>query len=546
MKKIISIVFLAIYSSLSAQEINIIPKPAEMKVGQGYLTIKQPVGFIYNDDIHKDYGVTFFKDYLKQYYDISKFVKGDTHSYGLPTEIFVDYENDFSPKDGYELIVDKKGIVVRGREVGLFYAFQTLIQLFPVGNNELRPTGLSGRAQTINDKLQIPYVSIKDYPRLQYRGMHLDVSRHFFPVSYIKKYIDFIALHKMNYFHWHLTDDQGWRIQIKKYPKLTEIGSWRDGTIIGKYPGTGNDGIRYGGYYTQDEIREIVKYASERFITVIPEIDMPGHCMAALAAYPQLGTKPDSVYAVTQTWGIFGKLNNVLAPTDHAIHFMEDVLDEVMDLFPSKYIHIGGDEVSKIWWHNCAFCQQLMKQKGMKDEHELQSYFIRQIEKYVNSKGRTIIGWDEILEGGLAPNAVVMSWRGETGGIAAAKQNHYVIMTPNNPLYLNQSQVKNDDSLTANGYNPVENVYNYEPVPKELNQQESKYILGAQGNLWTEYITNPRKVEYMLFPRISALSEVLWSKKEDRNWDDFKKRMATQFKRYDLWNVNYSKAHFEN
>jgi hexosaminidase len=230
---------------------------------------------------------------------------------------------------------------------------------------------------------------------------------------------------------------------------------------------------------------------------------------------------------------------------------MEDVLDEVMQLFPSKYIHIGGDEVSKIWWHNCTFCQQLMKEKGMKDEHELQSYFIRQIEKYVNSKGRTIIGWDEILEGGLAPNAVVMSWRGEKGGIAAAKQQHYVIMTPSNPLYLNKSQVKNDDSLTANGYNPVEDVYNYEPVPKELNQQQSKYILGAQGNLWTEYISNPRKVEYMLFPRMSALSEVLWSKKEDRSpiaagWNDFKKRMASQFKRYDLWNVNYSKAHFEN
>ena len=217
-----------------------------------------------------------------------------------------------------------------------------------------------------------------------------------------------------------------------------------------------------------------------------------------------------------------------------------------MELFPSHYIHIGGDEVSKIWWHNCPVCQQFMKEKGMKDEHALQSYFISRIEKYINSKGRKIIGWDEILEGGLAPNATVMSWRGEKGGIAAAKQQHYVIMTPSNPLYLNQSQIKNDDSLTANGYNPIENVYNYEPVPEELYQQDSKYILGAQGNLWTEYISNPRKVEYMLFPRMSALSEVLWSKKEDRNWDDFKKRMATQFKRYDLWNVNYSKAHFEN
>ncbi|HVT85316.1 MAG TPA: beta-N-acetylhexosaminidase [Chitinophagaceae bacterium] len=530
MKKILclSVLFLSIITY--SQEINIIPNPVSIKMVKGdFILDKNTFILAYGKD---DMQVaTVFNEFLKNYYGFTIPIKKSEAETKTEKFIFfssIHYDGD-SMNGEYRLIVRKNNIEIAAKtKVGWFYGTQTLLQLLPT--------------QKLNFPFSIPQLSIEDYPRFPYRGMHLDVSRHFFPVDYIKRYIDFLALHKMNYFHWHLTDDQGWRIEIKKYPKLTEIGAWRDGTIIGKYPGTGNDGIRYGGYYTQEQIEEIVQYAADRFITVIPEIDMPGHDMAALAAYPKLGTRPDSVYKVAQTWGIFGKLNNVLSPTDYAIHFMEDVLDEVMELFPSKYIHIGGDEVSKIWWHNSEFCQQLMKEKGMKDEGELQSYFIQRIEKYVNSKGRTIIGWDEILEGGLAPNAIVMSWRGEKGGIAAAKQNHFVIMTPNDPLYLNQAQLKNDDSLTANGYNPIDNVYNYEPVPKELNAQQSKYVLGAQGNLWTEYITNPAKVEYMLFPRMSALSEVVWSPKQDRDWNDFKKRMVTQFKRYDLWKVNYCKA----
>jgi hexosaminidase len=525
----LSVLFLSIITH--SQEINIIPKPVSIKMGKGDLIVDKNT-FILASDKDAIQVATVFNEFLKSYYGFTMPIKKGAET---KTEKYIffssmHYEGD-SMNSEYRLIVRKNNIEIVGKtKVGWFYGTQTLLQLLPTKKQ--------------NFSFSIPQVTITDYPRFPYRGMHLDVSRHFFPVDYVKKYIDFLALHKMNYFHWHLTDDQGWRIEIKKYPKLTEIGAWRDGTIIGKYPGTGNDGIRYGGYYTQEQIKEIVQYAADRFITVIPEIDMPGHDMAALAAYPQLGTRPDSVYKVAQTWGIFGKFNNVLSPTEYAIHFMEDVLDEVMQLFPSKYIHIGGDEVSKMWWHNSEFCQQLMKEKGMKDEGELQSYFIQRIEKYVNNKGRTIIGWDEILEGGLAPNAVVMSWRGEKGGIAAAKQNHFVIMTPNNPLYLNQSQLKNDDSLTANGYNPIENVYNYEPVPKELNAQQAKYVLGAQGNLWTEYISNPKKVEYMLFPRMSALSEVVWSPKKDREWGDFKKRMAYQFKRYDLWKVNYCNTSF--
>ncbi|MCZ2460860.1 MAG: beta-N-acetylhexosaminidase [Chitinophagales bacterium] len=530
MRTLISLVFALCFITVSSQSINIIPKPVEMKSGTGEFILSGKTSILLGKDADK-HSADFFNDYLKKFYGLElKSVKEAKENF-----ISFSHKNENSAKDpeGYHLMVNKSSVSLSGNTAaGTFRGVQTLIQLLP--------TNLKTAAG--DPQLKIPSVTITDFPRFSYRGMHLDVSRHFFSVDYVKRYIDFIALHKMNYFHWHLTDDQGWRIEIKKYPKLTEIGAWRDGTIIGKYPGTGNDGIRYGGYYTQEQIKEIVKYASDRFITVVPEIDIPGHDMAALAAYPQLGTRPDSVYRVAQTWGIFGKFNNVLSPTEYTFHFMEDVLNEVMQLFPSKYIHIGGDEVSKIWWQNSEFCRQLMKEKGMKDAHELQSYFIQRIEKFVNSKGRTIIGWDEILEGGLAPNAVVMSWRGEKGGIEAAKQNHYVIMTPDNPLYLNRSQLKNDDSLTAGGYNPTVNVYNYDPVPKELNTQQSKYILGAQGNLWTEYISNERKVEYMIFPRISALSEVVWSRKEDRNWNDFKKRMATQYKRYDLWQVNYCKT----
>ncbi|HMK25307.1 MAG TPA: family 20 glycosylhydrolase, partial [Chitinophagaceae bacterium] len=325
----------------------------------------------------------------------------------------------------------------------------------------------------------------------------------------------------------------------------TSVGAWRDGTIIGRYPGTGNDNIHYGGFYTQEEIKDVVKYAAERYITVIPEIEMPGHSMAALAAYPQLGTWPDSVYKVSQTWGINGVYNNVLNPSEYTFNFLQDVLDEVMQLFPAEYIHIGGDECSKKWWHESAFCQQLMKEKGIKDEDGLQSYFIQRMEKYINSKGKKIIGWDEILEGGLAPNATVMSWQGEKGGIEAAKQNHDVIMTPGNPVYFDHTQSQNEDSVTIGGYNPIEKVYAYEPIPKELNAEQAKYVLGAQANMWTEYMGNTRKVEYMLFPRLSALSEVLWSPKESRNWDDFQKRLLVQFKRYDLWKANYSKAYFD-
>jgi hexosaminidase len=393
--------------------------------------------------------------------------------------------------------------------------------------------------------------------------MHLDVGRHFFPVSFVKKYIDYLALHKMNYFHWHLTEDQGWRIEIRKYPNLTKIGAWRNGTIIGRYPGTGNDNIYYGGFYTQDQVKDIVKYAADRHITVIPEIEMPGHSSAAIAAYPWLSCFPNEPTVipyhpsprsveeqakgrkklVQETWGVFDDV--FCAGNDSTFLFLENVLDEVLKLFPSKYIHVGGDECPKTNWKRCPKCQARMKELGLKNEEELQSYFIQRIEKYLNSKGRTIIGWDEILEGGLAPNAWVMSWRGEEGGIAAATQNHNVVMTPGEYVYFDHSQTKNEDSVTIGGYLPIEKVYSYEPVPEKLDSSKAKFVEGAQANVWTEYIAYPSKVEYMIFPRMSALSEVLWSPKEERDWSDFEKRLQAQFRRYDLWKANYSKAYFD-
>jgi hexosaminidase len=449
----------------------------------------------------------------------------------------------------YHLTINNKGIYIAGdNENGVFYGIQTLIQLFPVTKN----------------KIIIPQLTITDHPRFPYRGMHLDVGRHFFPVSFIKKYIDYLAAYKYNTFHWHLTEDQGWRIEIKKYPELTKTGAWRNGTIIGRYPGKGSDNNPYGGFYTQAEIKEVVQYAKERYIDVIPEIEMPGHSSAAIAAYPWLSCfpqKPTEIPAkmisqksiteqqagriklVQETWGVFDDV--FCAGKDSVFNFLENVIDEVNTLFPSKYFHLGADECPKTHWKQCPACQLRMKNEKLKDEHELQSWFVQRIEKYLNSKGKILIGWDEILEGGLAPNAVVMSWRGEAGGIEAAKQKHPVIMTPGNPVYFDHTQSKNEDSVTIGGYNPIENVYAYEPIPKELNEEQGKYILGAQANMWTEYMNNTNKVEYMMFPRMVALSEVLWSPKEKRNWKDFESRLPAVLERLDKQKINYSKAYYD-
>lgn len=526
-----------------AQEVKIIPQPVEVTTNIGSFVITPKTSLVVTSKIDAA-SASFLNLYLSDYYGFKlPIVKKATKDYIK----FSSLKNVKGLKaEGYSLKSDSNGVVIEGNsDIGTFYGMQTLIQLLPVEKS---------------NSLKIAAVVVKDEPRFVYRGAMLDVARHFFPVAFVKKYIDYLAMHKLNYFHWHLTEDQGWRIEIKKYPKLTEIGSKRNGSIVGRYPGTGNDNTPEGGFYTQEDVKEIVKYAADRFITVIPEIEMPGHSSAAIAAYPMLSCFPDEkteipakmiseqskkdlangkVKLVQETWGVF---TDVYAPTEYTFNFLEDVLDEVMALFPSKYIHVGGDESPKDAWKRSAFCQQLIKEKGLKDEHELQSYFIQRMEKYINKKGRTLIGWDEILEGGLAPNAIVMSWRGEAGGIAAAKQNHQVIMTPGTHVYLDHSQSKNETEVTIGGYTSLEKTYSYEPIPKELNAEQGKYVLGAQGNVWTEYMANPAKVEYMIFPRLSALSEVLWSPKEKKDFPVFQKKIETMKKRYDMWGANYYKG----
>ncbi|MCA6441109.1 MAG: beta-N-acetylhexosaminidase [Chitinophagaceae bacterium] len=549
MKKICLLcLFFYAMETIAQNQISIIPQPQSIENRSGSFIINAKTK-IYIKNAEAGKSASFLNSYVQKMYGLSLQTVADKSALKLhaPEQMIVLSINKSlsTGKEAYSLDITPKAIKIEGvDEAGVFYGIQSLIQLIPIEKNN-------------TNSFSIPCVKIFDAPRFTYRGMHLDVSRHFFPISFIKKYIDFIAMHKMNRFHWHLTDDQGWRIEIKKYPKLTTVGAYRNGTTIGRYPGTGNTGTRYGGFYTQKEIKDIIQYAGERYVEVIPEIELPGHASAAIAAYPELScfpeestkhpektawTGPTTGKQVQQTWGVF---EDVFAPTENTFKFLENVFDEVLSLFPSKYIHIGGDECPKESWKRSAFCQRLIKEKNLKDEHGLQSYFITRIEKYINSKGKQIIGWDEILEGGLAPNALVMSWRGEKGGIEAAKQKHQVIMTPGEWMYFDHKQKQKEDSVTIGGYTTVQKVYSYEPLPKQLNAEEAKYVLGAQANVWTEYITNPNKVEYMIFPRMSALSEVLWSSKEQRNWSQFEPRLQYAFKRYSFLGWNYSKAYFE-
>ena len=424
--------------------------------------------------------------------------------------------------ESYQLSVKPGGIVVEAStHAGLFYGLQTLRQL----------TDRQG---------SVPAVEIRDAPRYPYRGLHLDVGRHYFPVDFIKKYIDVMAMYKLNTFHWHLTEDQGWRIEIKRYPKLTEVGAFRRETVLEKNrdPYVG-DGIRHGGFYTQEEVREIVAYASERYVTVIPEIEMPGHSTAALAAYPELACT-DGPFEVATSWGV---KKDVYCPSEETFAFLEGVLTEVMDLFPSRYIHIGGDEAPKDRWRDSAVAQAVIEREGLADEDELQSYFIRRIETFLASHDRRLIGWDEILEGGLAPDATVMSWRGTEGGIEAAKQGHDVIMTPTSHCYFDYYQAEPDNSpLAIGGLLPLEKVYSFEPTPDELDAAEKRHILGAQGNVWTEYLKTPAQVEYMAFPRALALAEVVWSPKEARDWRDFSRRLPAQLELLDELRVSYRRG----
>lgn len=534
--KYLLIALVCITNGLLSQKplLPIIPYPNDLTINDGYFTLSSQTKIVVKNGAFKA-DVDLFNDYLEKNYGfkleiVDNILKtGNFISFSYP-----DFEAGFYENYHLDINPARINIVAEGKGAGAFYALQTLIQLIP-------PQEIKSLKVAPQKTFQLPCLLIRDRPSYTWRGMHLDVCRHFFPASFIKKYIDILAMYKLNTFHWHLTEDQGWRIEIKKYPKLTSVGAWRNGTMVGKYSDQKYDTIHYGGFYTQEEIKEIVKYASDRHITIVPEIEMPGHSLAAIAAYPWLscsGKKQE----VAKGWGVF---DDVYCTKDSVFNFLQDVFDEVIALFPGKYIHIGGDECPKTRWKTCATCQSRIKKEGLKDEHELQSYFITRIEKYLNSKGKQIIGWDEILEGGLAPNAAVMSWRGTEGGIAAAKQKHFVVMTPGKPCYFDhyQSKDKTKEPLAIGGYNPLDSVYNYNPTPKILSTQESEFIMGAQGNVWTEYILNEKQVEYMAVPRLIALSEVLWTQPENKNFNSFITRLKKNTAILDKLNVNYAK-HF--
>lgn len=420
----------------------------------------------------------------------------------------------------YSLDVTPDGAELRARtDRGMYYGIQTLRQL-------ITPDGC------------LPAVRIEDAPRFAYRGLHLDVSRHFFPPAFIKKYIDVMSALKLNTFHWHLTDDQGWRLEIQKYPRLTEVGGWRKETIVG-HARTGTqtyDGTPHGGFYTQEDAREIVGYARERGVTVLPEIEMPGHAVAALAAYPELACTPGP-FEVRTTWGIS---EDVMCPSDATFAFLEDVLREVMAIFPSEYIHIGGDEVPKARWKVSAVAQEIIRREGLGDESGLQSWFVRRIERFLNANGRRLIGWDEILEGGLAPNATVMSWRGTAGGIAAARERHDVVMCPQEDLYFDHYQADPaTEPLAIGHFTSLEDTYAYEPVPVGLTPEQAAHVIGTQGCVWTEYMPTSDHVEYMTYPRALALAELAWSPREARDPDSFRARLGPALARLDRLGVRY-------
>jgi len=524
--KIFFFVVFSVCFAFGQKPINVIPKPVKTTAINNKFSLNPKTIIVANNT--NSFEVKFLKESIKQQTGLELITK-NSHKIGSRIHLILEPDSQFPNKEAYQLnILGDRAVIYASSNQGLFYGIQTLLQLIPFTTNAT--------------EIKLDNLMMDDIPKFQWRGMHLDVSRHFFPKEFIKKYIDYLAMYKMNTFHWHLTDDQGWRIEIKKYPKLTEVGAWRKGSMIGHYTDQTFDDIRYGGFYTQEEIKEIVAYAKERHITVVPEIEMPGHALAALASYPEFSCTGGS-FEVGKTWGV---LEDVFCPKDETFTFLENILTEVIALFPSEYIHIGGDECPKVRWKSCPHCQKRIKDEKLKDEHELQSYFIQRIEKFVNSKGRKIIGWDEILEGGLAPNAAVMSWRGTEGGIAAAKQKHFVVMSPGSHCYFDhyQGEPKNEP-IAFGGYTNVEKVYSFNPIPKELSEEESKYILGAQANVWTEYINTPEHVEYMVFPRIAALAEVLWGTSNPNEYKVFEARLIQHFERYEKKGINYSKAIFE-
>lgn len=532
---VISVVIAACDTSerVEADYRNVIPLPHEIVMVDGNsFVVEKDTRILYpENNVLLERNAQFLAKYIEE--ATGRRLKVETWQGGNEENVIIlGLDASIDNPEGYELTVSPDRVTIKGQAAnGVFYGLQTLRKSVP--------------AIAYGLDIILPAAVIKDAPRFAYRGMMLDVGRHFFSVDFVKRYIDLLAMHNMNYFHWHLTEDQGWRIEIKKYPRLTEIGSIRKETGIGSSR-TEFDGKPYGGFYTQDEIKEIVKYAQEQYVTVIPEIDLPGHMLAALAAYPELGCT-GGPYEVACHWGVFSDV--LCIGNEKTYEFLEGVLAEVIELFPSKYIHIGGDEAPRTRWETCPKCQVLAKKEGLKPDREhstedrLQSYCMKRIERYLNEKGRQIIGWDEILEGDVAPNATVMSWRGMQGGIKAAKLKHDVIMTPNDYMYFDyyQSADKGQEPLAMGSGVTVEKVYGFEPVATELENEEKKHILGVQANMWTEYIATPEHVEYMMVPRMAALAEVQWMMPEEKDYQEFLKRLNSLVGFYKRESVNYAK-----
>lgn len=478
----------------------------------------------------------FLADYIEQATGVRPRTKAVKNGENADKAITLGLDPSVTGEEGYRIITHSESISICGKTAnGVFYGIQTLRKSIP--------------AQAQDAAILLPAGEVEDWPRFSYRGMHLDVGRHFFPVEFIKEFIDLLALHNMNTLHWHLTEDQGWRIEIKKYPKLTEIGSVRQRTVIGHNSGE-YDNTPYEGFYTQEEAREIVEYAQKRYVTIIPEIDLPGHMLAALAAYPELGCT-GGPYKVCPNWGVFEDV--LCIGNEKTIPFLEDIMTEIIDIFPSKYIHIGGDEAPHTRWQKCSKCQALIRKEGLKAdkqhtaEDRLQSYCTARIEKFLNERERQIIGWDEILEGDLAPNATVMSWRGSAGGIKAAQMGHDVIMTPNTYCYFDYFQsedTKNEPYDAIGGYIHVEKVYSFDPV-EGLDEIQQKYVLGVQANVWTEYMTSPEQVEYMVLLRMAALAKVQWTQPGKKEYNNFLQRLGQLAKFYDRDGLNYAKHVFK-
>ena len=507
----------------------LIPAPAKLTARDGTFTLTP------STHIQTSAGLHALGELARQYLRPAtglplKVVESATHSRIV---LSLDPRLGHFGDEGYRLTVAKDEVLIRApHPPGVFWGLQTLRQLLPSAGFR--------RAFVPDAAWVVPCVEIDDRPRFAWRGSHLDVGRHFMPKDWILKHLDLMALHKLNVFHWHLTEDQGWRIEIRRYPKLTAVGAWRADSQLGLSDGDGAnrrfEGKPHGGYYTQADVREVVRYAADRSITVVPEIEMPGHARAALAAYPELGNTGQPLEVATW-WGVH---DGVFGVHDEVFEFLQNVLDEVLELFPSRFIHIGGDEVPKQEWRDSERARARGTELGLRDEDELQSWFVRRMDSWLSERGRRLVGWDEILEGGLAPGATVMSWRGEAGGIAAAKAGHDVVMAPEEPTYLDHYQSADPgEPLAHRGVNTLADVYAYEPVPNELSADEAAHVLGAQGQLWTEFMPDQRHVEYMAWPRLCALSEVLWSPREARDWADFERRFATHRERLDALDVNY-------